>query len=340
METALLVLEYHIKRTLVKTLNQGIHKVKKGQDIFDVGSEVGLKALEIVSPKNKQNNKSLEQCLAEQIKKLELPLQNGIMSNLSSLDNILEGFKKQEYTILAARPGMGKTSLLTHLYISTIDQGQKAIFFNLEMGQKAFIDRILAYVIEIPINKLRNHNLTDNDWQKLYATTNDYLKEDSKVVSEGGLTITDIKVMLRQMKAEQGVDIVFIDYLQLLAPENSSRFFQNREQEVAQISRSLKEISINLDIHIMCAAQLNREVESRPGHQPRNFDLRESGSLEQDADNILLLNRLEEYDINEDSDGESTQGVMDIIVAKQRNGPTGKAKVGYNKAITKVEDGG
>ena len=227
---------------------------------------------------------------------------------------------------------------MTHLYVEACNQGKKALFFNLEMGHKVFTDRVLSYLSNVPIYSLRKHQLSDKDWEAIYKSTAFYLKEDCRVVSEGGLSINDIVVRCRKIQARFKLDIIFIDYIQLIASPKSS-YHQNREQELAGISKALKKLALDLKIHVVCAAQLNREVDNRAGHRPRTSDLRESGSMEQDADNILLLNRLERYGITQDERGNPTEGRLDIIVAKQRNGECKDVSAEFDGRLSKVKQG-
>ncbi|MEM7175834.1 MAG: DnaB-like helicase C-terminal domain-containing protein [Chlamydiota bacterium] len=334
-----IVREYDMRRKFFKMCKEGSKGVfDTSRNIFDLTSEFGKDSIDLSDPLIGADSSSLAVSIEKRVEELQKEPKKGILSGIRELDNVLLGFMRGELTILGARPSVGKTSFLVHLYIQSCNQGKKALFFNLEMGNTVFADRILSYIAEVPIYNLRKHKLSAVDWEAIYKSTAPYLKEDCRTVSKGALSINEIVALARKNQARYGLDIIFIDYIQLVTSDDTRYHQQNREQELAKISKALKDLALNLKIHVVCAAQLNRCVENRAGNKPRSSDLRESGAMEQDADNILLLNRLEKYGITQSDEGKPTEGVLDIIVAKQRNGECKTVQALFNARLSKVTE--
>jgi len=253
----------------------------------------------------------------------------GVPSSLSKLDKKLNGYQNSDLIIIAARPGMGKTAMVLNEIISCGLKNIPVVFFSLEMSEKQIISRMLSIISGIDITKIRNFYLSPAEII--------YLKECSEVLSKLPITIDDraglspleIKIKCNKLKRENGVKMVVIDYLQLLKVKNEKVI--NREQEISKISQSLKNMAKDLDVPVIALSQLSRTVESRGGSKrPLLSDLRDSGSIEQDADIVMFIYRPEYYRIEEwdDNTHSSTIDEAEIDIAKYRNGDTGYCRVG------------
>jgi len=266
--------------------------------------------------------------LKEKSLKPKLP---GISSGFSDLDSLTQGLQKSDLIIIAGRPSIGKTALCLNISLNIIKNSKLPIlFFSLEMSKKQLMYRILSIETNINQMRLRNGNLYKNDWIKL----NKILKILSKLPlfldDTADISIQDIRSKIKKILFEQNeIGLVIIDYLQLM--HNSKFKTDNRVQELSQITRSLKIIAREFDIPIIALSQLSRNVENRVDKQPILSDLRESGSIEQDADLVMMLYR----NAKESNNPEVNNNLIELIIAKQRNGPTGNIKLKFDKKCTK-----
>lgn len=262
----------------------------------------------------------------------------GISSELNDLDGILGGFQKSNLYILAARPAMGKTSLALKIAKAAANLGNPTAFFSLEMSITQMLDRLNFSIAGIDISKASNTKLLNPyEWSMLNNAVNESNKLPLIVDDTGGLTIFDLKIKARKLKNDKGIKMIVVDYLQLMkGSANSSK--NNREQEISEISRGLKEIAKDLNIPVIALSQLSRSVESRSDKKPQLSDLRESGAIEQDADVVLFLYRPQYYGITQNSDGSPTAGLANIVIAKQRNGATGEIVCKFINETTEFEN--
>lgn len=242
------------------------------------------------------------------------------------LDNIIEGLHEQEFTIIAARPGIGKTAFALQMAEHIAKKGKYTYFVSLEMSAKQLGYRTISRKANIDSHKLRMAWLEDSDFEKIVNVAGK-VSEIKMCIDTESTTIQDIENRANELKIEKDLGLIIIDYLQLL---KSKTKFSNREQEVADISRKLKILSKNLNIPVVALCQLNRETEKRK--EPILADLRESGSLEQDADNVIFLS------VDEDEEVKNRIINVNVKIAKQRNGPTGKIKIKFNKKQMKFEN--
>ncbi len=239
-----------------------------------------------------------------------------VMSHYPSLDDITSGFKPGELIILAARPAMGKTAFALNIMLNAAKYGKKSVaVFSLEMTSQQIVDRVISSVSEVPLSKITKGTLDMDDFAKLGSATS-LLSETKMYIDDfGGLTIPMLKSKLRRLVIEHGqLDLVIIDYLQLINP-GTMRYAGNRVQEISEISRALKELAKELKVPIMALSQLSRAVESRPDKKPNLSDLRDSWSIEQDADLVMFLYRDEYYDPDTDR-----PGTADVLIKKNRSG--------------------
>lgn len=242
------------------------------------------------------------------------------------LDNIIEGLHEQEFTIIAARPGIGKTAFALQMAEHIAKKGKYTYFVSLEMSAKQLGYRTISRKANIDSHKLRMAWLEDSDFEKIVNVAGK-VSEIKMCIDTESTTIQNIENRANELKIEKDLGLIIIDYLQLL---KSKTKFSNREQEVADISRKLKILSKNLNIPVVALCQLNRETEKRK--EPILADLRESGSLEQDADNVIFLS------VDEDEEVKNRIINVNVKIAKQRNGPTGKIKIKFNKKQMKFEN--
>jgi replicative DNA helicase len=273
----------------------------------------------------KQNFTPVRNILTESFERLDaLSKQDGLMRGLSTgfkqVDNILGGLQQSDLVIIAARPSMGKTAFALNIAENvSVKQNKTVGLFSLEMSKEQLVDRLISSLGLIDSWKLRNGRLSDDDFRNLneaygiLAETNLYI-DDSATAS-----VMEVRAKARRLQAEHGLDLILIDYLQLMT--GMGHFSDNRVQEVSEISRSLKALAKELNCPVVALSQLSRAVESRPDKRPLLSDLRESGSIEQDADVVMFLYREDYYNKDEQNH------IMEVLIRKHRNGPTGDAKV-------------
>jgi replicative DNA helicase len=256
----------------------------------------------------------------------------GVSSGFSDYDKKFGGFQKSELIILAARPSMGKTAFALNVaQQASLKGGAKVLLFSLEMAKEQLGLRLLAMESRIDSQKLKMGELENSEWEQLSAAIDTLSKGQLYLDDTPGITVSEIKNKCRRLKAEKGLDLVFIDYLQLMTFEGRA---ESRQQEITALSRYLKQLAREIDCPVIVLSQLSRAPEQRSDHTPVLSDLRESGSIEQDADIVVFLYR-DEYYTRENS---TKPGVCDIIVAKNRSGPTGSIELTWLSNYTKFVD--
>jgi len=255
---------------------------------------------------------------------------SGLATGFIDLDEITAGLQNSELIIVAARPSVGKTSIaLNFARHVAVEERQPVFFVSLEQSRIELAERLLCCQARVDSHKLRKGHLGTADHQKLIEG-GDQLREAKLFIDDSpGQGMLRIAANARRLKLRHGIRLVVIDYLQLIDPDNRR---DNRQEQVAQISRRLKFLARELQVPVIALAQLNRGLEERQGHEPRLADLRESGSIEQDADTVMLLHRPEMFEPGQH------EGVVDVIIAKQRNGPTGKVTLTYIKQYMRFEN--
>jgi replicative DNA helicase len=247
----------------------------------------------------------------------------GLPTVFTELDRLLSGLWPQDLIILAARPSMGKTSLALSIALNVAKSGVPVGFFSLEMSKEQLVQRLLAAEAKIDQKRLRTARLEDEDWQKLIEAAGRVSAAPLYIDDTPAPNVREIRAKAKRLKGERGLGLIVVDYLQLM---QSTRRTENRQQEIAEISRSLKGLAKELDVPVLALSQLSRAVEQREKKRPVMSDLRESGSLEQDADVIMFIYR-EEYYLKDSE----KKGIAEIIVAKQRNGPIGTVELAFLK---------
>jgi replicative DNA helicase len=259
----------------------------------------------------------------------------GVETGFDDLDRLTTGFHKSDLVILAARPAMGKTALaLNAIWHASGQMGMPVAIFSLEMSKEQLVQRLISQVTRIPAQALRSGNVRAEDWPKLVRGVAEVSRAPIWIDDTAGVTLMEMRAKVRRLSsrlnAEGGppLSLVVVDYLQLMVGQGNRS--ENRQQEIAEISRGLKVLARDLDVPVLAIAQLSRAVEQRHDKRPLLSDLRDSGALEQDADMVMFLYRDEYY--NPDSDD---KGVAEVIVGKHRNGPTGKVQLAWMEQYTK-----
>ncbi|MFA5623478.1 MAG: replicative DNA helicase [Bradymonadales bacterium] len=256
---------------------------------------------------------------------------SGVSTGFADLDSITAGFQNGALYILAARPGMGKTALaLNFLTNAAVDKQIPAVFFSLEMTKEELGMRILSSKARVEGDRLRSGYLGDAEWKRVVDTTGTLGKTAIYIDDTPALPILKLQAKARRLKAEKGIGLIIVDYLQLMHASGKNA---SREQEISEISRTLKAIAKELSIPVIALSQLNRSVESRPNKRPLLSDLRESGAIEQDADVIMFIYRDDYY-----NDESKEKGISEIIIAKQRAGATGTVKLKWFGSFTLFEN--
>lgn len=256
----------------------------------------------------------------------------GISTGYRDLDRKLAGLHPTNLLILAARPGMGKTSLMLNIAQNVALAGNTVAIFSLEMSREEIVTRMLCATGRIDSQKLRTGRLTEADFTKLSNAAGALYKQNIFVDDSPGLTVTEIRAKSRRLRRRPGLDLIVVDYLQLMNGSGQ----ENRQQEIAAISRSLKSLARELNVPIMALSQLNRAVESREDKRPRLGDLRESGAVEQDADVVMFIYR-DEYYFPEKVE---SKGIAEVVIAKHRQGSVGKVEMTFLPEFTLFADMG
>ena len=253
----------------------------------------------------------------------------GLATGFIDLDYKTSGFQKSDLILIAARPSMGKTALVLNIaeYMAFRSNLSVAIF-SLEMSRDQLINRLFSLESRVDAQVLRNGNLTDSDWSNLIESAGIIGRSNLIIDDTPGISVSELRSKCRKYKLEYDLDIIMIDYLQLM--QGGSRRNENRQQEISEISRALKGIARELQVPVVALSQLSRAVEQRPDHRPMLSDLRESGAIEQDADIVMFIYREDYY--NHDTE---KKDIAEIIIAKQRNGPIGTVELSWLPRFTK-----
>jgi replicative DNA helicase len=256
----------------------------------------------------------------------------GLPSGFMNLDKLTAGFQPSDLVVIAARPGMGKSSFMLSIALHlALNEKVPLAIFSLEMSKEQLAMRAVSMLSGVSLQNIRHGFVNDEDWEKIVKAALEISSREIYVDDNPNLTTTELRVKSRKLKKERGVGVIFVDYLQLL---KTPYRFATRQEEVAEISRSLKALAKELQIPVIALAQLSRQVEQRSDKRPQLADLRESGQIEQDADLIIFIHRPEYY---KKKPLPEEEGIAEIIVAKQRQGPTGIVKLAFNKDTTAFE---
>lgn len=257
----------------------------------------------------------------------------GVPTHFSYLDKMLNGLNNSNLMILAARPAMGKTAFALNVAENIcFKSGIPVGIFSLEMSAEQLVHRIICSQSEVESNKIKTGSLNGVEFQRIVGKVSEMQNFTMVIDDQPGLKITDLRARARRMKESYGIGFLMIDYLQLISGSGGGRTQENRQNEISEISRMLKNLARELNIPVLCLSQLSRKVEERPGHRPMMSDLRESGSIEQDADIVMFLLRREYYDEND------KPGMAELIIGKNRHGAVGNVFLTYRKEIVKFDN--
>ena len=292
---------------------------EKLEDIMEFSEK---KIFEITQKRNISEFVSIQQIVLNALDKIEQASKTkgnvtGIATGYYDLDYKTSGLQPSDFILIGARPSMGKTALVLNLadYIAVRNKVPTAIF-SLEMSKEQLVNRMLSMEARVDAQSIRSGDLQDGDWEKLIESATDIGRSGLIIDDTPGITIGELRSKCRKYKMEHDLKLVIIDYLQLMSGNGKT---DSRQQEISEISRSLKGLARELSVPVIALSQVNRACETRPDHRPIMSDLRESGSIEQDADVIMFLYRDEYYN----KDSEENKGKAELIIAKQRNGPIG-----------------
>ncbi|MCD7805862.1 MAG: replicative DNA helicase [Lachnospiraceae bacterium] len=332
---ALIVSEKATLRRLIRATDEIAGNCYKDQESVSTILESTEKQIfDICQNGNLLDYVPIREVVAEAMRKVEIASRNGgavtgIPSGFVDLDYKTAGFHPAELILIAARPSMGKTAFVLNIaqYVA-VKKKEPLVIFSLEMSKEQLINRMLSLESKVDAQKLRTGQLSDSDWEKLAETAGLIGRSPMIIDDTPGITIGELRSKCRKYKLEFGLSMVIIDYLQLMS---SGGHVESRQQEISEISRSLKALARELEVPVLACAQLSRAPEQRPDHRPMLSDLRESGSIEQDADVVMFLYR-DEYYTKEEC---QKPGVAEVILAKQRNGPVGTVELAWLAEYTK-----
>ncbi len=315
-------------RALLKTANElislGYDETEEVEDILDMAER---KIFDVIQKRNQKGYTPIKDILVDSFTQLE-QLYNqkqritGVPTGFSDLDYLTAGLHKSDLVIVAARPAMGKSAFALNIATNAAVRANVPVaIFSLEMSKEQMTNRILCSEAMVDSNKVRTGKVEDDDWQKLASASGELSQAQIYIDDTPGISVMEIRAKCRKMKLERDIGLVVIDYIQLVQGSNK-RANASREQEISEISRSLKILAKEINVPVIALSQLSRSVEQRPDHRPMLSDLRESGAIEQDADIVMFLYRDDYY--NEDSE---KKNIAEVILAKHRSGSTGTVEL-------------
>jgi len=337
-EHCLLLKEYQMRRELLK-VHRLVDKVyDTSEDVFDILSSVA-QMTDVVSRHAKTRSyHSITEIIKDSMDGIEKASKNtgsitGLPTGFQYLDRLTNGFNSGELIILAARPGMGKTTLALNFMTTAALSGKRALLFSLEMGSREIGYKLLSSQSEIEHDRIKRGKLTDSEYKKLHADISPIVNSNNIMIDDSAaLDIYQLRTIARKLNHEQSIDMIVVDYLQLIQGQDRQNKQQNREQQISYISRQLKVLAKELEVPVKCLSQLSRAVESRADKTPMLSDLRESGAIEQDADMVMFIYRDGYY--KKSSDDTSCK----VLLAKNRHGETGTTDITFKGEICKFLD--
>lgn len=345
-------IEFHAKIILEKEILRGLisssHEIARAaysgtDDAFEILDRAERKIFEITESHLKTSFKSMDRAVREALEYIEAIHSSStqkfsVPTGFYELDEMLGGLQKSDLVIIAARPSMGKTALALSLARNAAIDHQVPIgIFSLEMSTMQLIIRLLCAEGRLNAHLVRTGKLPQEEGRKLSKNVHKLINAPIYIDDTPSQTVLEIRAKARRLKSEKNIGLIIIDYLQLMqGPSNA----ESREREISHISRSLKALAKELNIPVLALSQLNRSVETRTDKRPLLSDLRESGSIEQDADVVIFLNRPEQNGIKnfDDENKTSTEGIAEVIIGKQRNGPTGEVRLAFIKEYARFEN--
>ena len=339
-----IILQKYIQRRLIQISSETIKDAyEDSADVFDLLDTAENKLFAISENNLRRNYDQMPDLVKLAIDDIESAKNagsalRGVPSGYTELDRITQGWQKSDLIILAARPSMGKTAFALNMARNAAVEFNKPIaFFSLEMSSKQLVTRLISSETSLTADKLRSGQLAEYEWQQLNTKVTPLVNAKLYIDDTPQLSVFDLRAKCRRLKQQHDIQMIFIDYLQLMTAKTEKN--GNREQEISNISRSLKSLAKELDIPVLALSQLSRSVETRPGSKkPILSDLRESGAIEQDADMVLFIYRPEYYGLTTDEDNNSTQGKAVVSIAKHRNGKLGDVNLRFVGKYARFED--
>lgn len=324
-------------RKLIKSatniIEESYNKQDKVEEVLDLAQK---KIFDLAEKQGSNDYEPLANVLERGFLEIERLFNNkgsitGVGSGIRDLDAKTSGFQKGDMVLIAARPSMGKTTFSLNIAEhAALREGKSVVIFSLEMSKEQLAYKLLCSEANVDMLKLRTGNLDDDDWERIARATGPLSKARIYIDDTAGLSVMEMRSKCRKIKMEHGIDMILIDYLQLMSGSSGS---ESRQQEVSEISRSIKALAKEMECPVIALSQLSRAPEQRADHRPMLSDLRESGSIEQDADVVMFLYRDEYY--NKETE---EKGIGECIIAKQRNGPVGTVKMAWIGAHSKFAD--
>ena len=341
---ARIISQKYIQRELIRVSTDIIKKsYDDATDVFDLMDEAERNLFSIAEGNIRKDYDELKNLMLGAIRQIEEAKNkkdgvSGVPSGFTELDRVTSGWQKSDLIILAARPGMGKTAFILSIARNTaVDHDKPVAVFSLEMSSLQLVQRLIASETELSADKLRKGNLENHEWEQLNSKISNLSKAPIFIDDTPALSIFELRAKCRRLKAQHDVQLIIIDYLQLMTTGGEGK--GNREQEISTISRSLKSIAKELSVPVIALSQLSRAVETRGGDKrPQLSDLRESGAIEQDADMVLFIYRPEYYGLTEDAEGNSLSGKAQLIIAKNRNGALKDVDLRFIDRLAKFVD--
>ena len=334
---AKIVLEKSTLRKLIKSSNEIISKCfDSGQETATIVDDAEKGIFNISLSRSTQGFIPIKKLLTSNFEKIEELYLNkgkitGIPTGFTDLDSKLSGLQKSDLILIASRPSMGKSSLMMNIVQNaSVKEGHVAAIFSLEMSKEQLSQRLLCSEALIDAHRLRTGDITEDEWIKLARAMGSLSDKPIYIDDTPAISVTEMRAKCRRLKIEHGLGLVLVDYLQLM---QSTGKYESRQQEISNISRSLKALAKELDVPVVALSQLSRAPEMRADHRPILSDLRESGAIEQDADVVMFLYRDEYY--NPDTE---KKNIGEVIISKQRNGPTGTVELVWLGQFTKFAD--
>lgn len=341
---ASIIEEKSILRQLVSVSTQiASMGYEANDDVKNIIDSAESKILEISNRKKTADFTPINEIVLDSFKSIEVLMGNkngltGLPTGFEDLDNLTSGLHGSDFIILAARPSMGKTAFALNVVQNVAIRAAKKVggapktvaFFSLEMSKEQLVQRMLCAEANIDSQRLRIGELRDEDWAMLINTADTLSSANIYIDDTAGITAMDMRSRARRLKAEHGLDLIVVDYLQLMQGSGKKNNSGDRQQEVSEISRSLKALARELDVPVIALSQLSRSVEARQVKRPMLSDLRESGSLEQDADIVAFLYREDYYNPETEN-----KNITELIIAKHRNGPVDTVNLFFHKQYTK-----
>ena len=340
---ARIITENSIKRDLISISSEVLSSAfEDTTDVFELLDKTEAKLYEVSESNIRKNFDDMRSLMHQAIKELEEKRKQsdgltGVPTGLTALDRVTSGWQPSDLIILAARPAMGKTAfVLSVMRNAAVDFKKPVAIFSLEMSSLQLVNRLISSEAELDSEKIKKGSLEEYEWAQLNHKISKLTEAPIFIDDTPGLSIRELRTKCRRLKAQFDIQMIIIDYLQLMSGNADGKSGGNREQEIASISRALKMLAKELNVPVIALSQLSRAVETRGGDKrPQLSDLRESGSIEQDADMVCFLYRPEYYGITEDEMGNPTAGVGEVIIAKHRNGSLENVQLKFIGKYTK-----